>query len=187
MKRAFTLIEQLAALALATLFMLAAFGVLAALARNFPQNRQAFAQDASFARAAELIRRDLTDARRVRVGDDQFTLCGFNSLEANTLAVDHRPVRVVYRIERNEHSSRLMRRQEALDVLSNRNAWSELVCENIAHIALVPQGPVPNSGGPPIADVFGPGDGRELPGVFVLKLIGADPGQPGFDCTIPLR
>ena len=192
MKRGFTLIEQLGALALSSVFMLAAFGALAALARDYSHDRKYPGANALLARAAQDIQRDLTDARRVLLRDDEIIVCGFNSLNAETLAPDHRPVRVIYRIERDEHSSMLIRRQESLDVLSNRNAWSELVCDGIDHLSLVPleiapKGIAAPQNNRPIADVFPANDGREIPAAFELKLISKDHTQAPLNCTLTLR
>jgi prepilin-type N-terminal cleavage/methylation domain-containing protein len=185
MHRAFTLIEQLAALALSSLFMVAAAGVLAGMARDRASPvRQ---PDAALGRAAERIRTDLLDARRMTIGLDQITLCGFDSLDPHTLAPDHRPVRVIYRIEHDEGQSRLIRRQESLDLLSNHNAWSELVCNDVANleVILVTVPPPPTTR--PWADPFRASDGIEIPPALRLRLTPANPGEPGIDRVLCVR
>ena len=190
MRQAFTLIEQLAALVLASLLMFAALAVLAGMARQggaVPVARTE--QNVALERTAELIRRDLLDAKRVKVGDNEMTLSGFNSLDPTTLAPTHRPVRVSYWIERDEHLSRLMRRQETLDVLSNHNAWSETVCNDVAAITLIPltASPAPRLSGQPNYGLFTLADGREIPSCMRLVLTPISGAQTPFDRTLCLR
>jgi hypothetical protein len=175
----------LAALALASVLMLAAFGVLAGVAHqdiSRPKSREMTA----IASAAEQIRRDLIDARRFRIDTDQITLTGFCSLNPDTLAPDHRPVRVTYRIDRDDGIPRLIRRQESLDLLSNHNAWSELVCDKVEQLSVTPLSAPPPPTTRPWDDPFSPADGDEMVNSLRIRLA-ADGGKIVSERSVCVR
>ncbi len=130
---------------------------------------------------------DLIDSRRVRGGENEITLTGFCSLDSSTLAPDHRPARVIYRIERDDNGSRLIRRQETLDVLGNHNAWSELVCQDVAKIrlsALPASSPPTTTRG---ADIFGAADGNEVVACYRLVVSRTNEADGRVDQVLCVR
>ena len=137
MRRAFTLVEQLAALALAALLTAAAIGVLAGIARDRASLRPNEGE-AGLERAAELIRADLAGSQRLEPWGNGFSLNGFASIDSASLAPGHRPVRITYQILKIGNESSLVRTQESLDVLSNRNTDAQLVCDEVAAVSIRP-------------------------------------------------
>lgn len=147
---AFTLVEALATMALASLLVLAGFRVIASVGRGRAAmiERDPVAGHAAAAGVLELVRWDLSNARFVRAGEDELSLYGYNAFDAQTLAPVHRPVRVVYRIRRAGGRGWLVREQTNLDVSNNRNRWTQLVCPDVSTLQLhrVPS-PDPRRGG----------------------------------------
>ena len=186
MTRAFTLIEQLAALALSGLFLFAALAVLGIISRD--HDAAAHVDDlAPLERTAELIQRDLSGAQRLRIGHNQFSMSGFCGIDPATLGPRHLPVRVTYRVQETNGELNLIRRQEALDVLSNRNVWSELVCRGISGIELRMILPTQRPATQPAPSRFGSADGQIVPAALRLLLRPADDHRPGLDRVLCIR
>jgi len=110
---AFTLIELVVAIALGTLLLTTLMGV---LRRSFAEIRVAASDDPSkLGRVllAEQLRRDLTNARRMTVGNNRFELEGFIHRDPVTLIATHRPAHVIYEVRQSEGQSLLVRIQSA--------------------------------------------------------------------------
>jgi hypothetical protein len=184
MTRAFTLIEQLAAVALASLFMLAGLAVLGRLARDgtTPSPRDS---SRALSRASDLIEWDLTQANRFRVEDDGAVLSGFGSMDA-AMNPTHRPSRVEYRLTRFGDTRRLVRRQTNLDVLSNRATREDWVSDDVSRIEMVPLSATKPTTRP-AAEMFGPADGLPVADVMKLVLVPADGGVPPVTRVCRLR
>jgi prepilin-type N-terminal cleavage/methylation domain-containing protein len=110
-RNAFTLIELLVAIVLGSVLMGTLMGV---LRRSFSEISVATRDDPSLIRNVlllEQLRRDFSNARRMRIGLDRFELEGFIHRDPNTLISTHRPARVVYEIRRDREQSLLVRSQ----------------------------------------------------------------------------
>lgn len=168
MRPAFTLVEQLAATALASLLMAASLAVLARISHG---RARSVADAANVGDSVErILAWDLANASHMRIEPDAITLAGFDSLDAATLEPTHRPVRVSYRIESTGGRLSLVRKQTDLDVLSNRNTWARLVACGISRLDVtsLKGGRVPAA---PIADApFGSADGPPVPRGVELTL-----------------
>lgn len=153
MKRAFTLIEMLAATALSALLMVGLMRVIGTVrspGRSEPSIRDRNASEAPdrLQDAADLIQWDLVHARTIRWGQNTVTLEGYGSLQrADRLSEDdfsrgarpHRPVRVRYFLRTLAGQTWLVRRQTDLDDPTNRNTWAELVARGVARFEGVPE------------------------------------------------
>lgn len=128
-KRAFTLIEVIVALVLGTLLLAALMGV---LRRSFAEIGVATRDDPSVARLGllvEQLRRDLTNARKMYVGNNRFELAGFIHRDPWTLIATLRPARVIYEIRQNRTQSLLVRVQtdDARGIQSSAEPFTEPV------------------------------------------------------------
>jgi hypothetical protein len=172
MRTAFTLIEQLAAVALASAFMLAGFAVLGRLShRATPQPSGDEAR--ALRHAADLIAWDLSEAARLHSTDSGLNISGFGSLDA-AMNPTHRPVRIEYKVEHVGSAWRLVRRQTSLDVMSNRGSRTDWVADGIARIELTPLSPVDQPTTRPAPDLFGPNDAMPLSEKVQLTLVPTD-------------
>ena len=169
MRSAFTLIEQLAATALAALLIAASVAVLARAARDRARAAQPDLS-VTITAIANLVRWDLTNAQRVRPGRSALVLAGFDSLDRHSLLPTHRPVRVIYQIEQVGSKYRLIRTQTDIDARSNRNTVSQLVAVGIMALELAPTGPRRAQSTQPIGNLFGSADGEVVPDAAVLAL-----------------
>jgi hypothetical protein len=141
---AFTLVELLAASALAAVLMVVLFQVIVSLGRS----RAALAAAAGDGRTGphaawkadllDTLRRDLANATEVRVGRDEVEITGHGSLDRQTLAAAHEPVTVVYGLVGPAGRASLVRRQSPRGGVTNDRAWSELVCANVSRFSLEP-------------------------------------------------
>lgn len=161
MKRSFTLIETLAATALAALLMLAMLALIEAIGRtNTAMARSDGHRDERCRRIADLIALDLRHADEVTRDDAgrRLVLVGPVGLNERTLEPVHRPAEVVYelcpvartpRFDVGEEARRrdanaqspvtwLVRKQANDDVPTNRHTWSQLVCAGVNRLELAP-------------------------------------------------
>ena len=147
MNKAFTTIELLVATGLSVLLMVGLLQVVAAVQRDMAE-MQASKLNHGFDRFVDILRWDLAHARTVQQDKEHLTLVGYNSLDRRGFRLKdgfgdhgsnhHQPVRVTYRIKRIGSSEWLIRFQTDLDILSNRNTWSEPVCFGIDSFKLEP-------------------------------------------------
>jgi hypothetical protein len=139
MKRtAFTLVELLAATALAALLLAAGFGVIGSLGRTRAALARQNAARSYAAEAVDLLRWDLANARYMKATPDELTLTGYGGLDPETVAPRHRPVTVRYRVAAAGGRTWLVRDQTDLDVATNRNRSTALVCSGVAGFAVLP-------------------------------------------------
>jgi type II secretory pathway pseudopilin PulG len=140
---AFTLIELLAASALAAVLMLVLFQVIGSLGRSRAALARVEQSDAS-ARTAwkadllDLFRWDLSNATEASFKPGVVTLTGHGALDRRSLAVDQQPVTVVYRLEPRGRSACLVRHQFPRGGVTNDASWSELVCANVTAFEMSP-------------------------------------------------
>ena len=144
-RRAFTLIELLAASALAAVLMLVMFQVIGSLGRA----RTALARSEAGGAAAQspwksdlldAVRWDLANADTAKFEADRIVLTGHGSLNRRTLARSHEPVTVTYSIERRGRGDGgcLVRRQMPRGGATNDRGWSEVVCVGVSRFGLEP-------------------------------------------------
>jgi hypothetical protein len=129
--RAFTLLELLLATALTTVLMIGVLAVVAdlgapeAAAGHVPDGER----DRAFEACLDLLHEDLGHAVAVDASRaNELTLVGYAALDAAGRERTHRPVRVRYTLEQIDGRSWLVRRQDALDVRTNRTVQRDLVC-----------------------------------------------------------
>lgn len=130
---AFTLIEMLAATALAGLLTLAALAVMRSVQHPFEAkrvDRHAPPMDDVLA----LLRWDLGQAVSLRQDSSGLLLAGFGSLDPATLEPTQRPVAVRYRFRRVNGVNWLLRDQQPLD--GGPSAESQLVAAGLTGIEL---------------------------------------------------
>jgi prepilin-type N-terminal cleavage/methylation domain-containing protein len=141
----FTLIETLAATALAAIMMTAVLAVITAMGRNdrgvTPEQVPADWRD----RTTRIIEQDLRHARRYESRDNRITLYGPVSLDRGTLMPTHRPSIVTYGVVENAGQSWLTRTQTDPDARSLRNSWTELVCSGVVEVSITAEAPSPTS------------------------------------------
>lgn len=140
MTRAFTLIELLAALVLASMLSLVLLTVTArindGLAESEQLNLNTRPADQGF---IAMLRHDLTHAQSVETVADDIVITGFGGLDRVTLRPTHRPVRVTYRLVRDANRATppvLVREQFEFDNRTNRESWIELVAVGIESVRL---------------------------------------------------
>jgi prepilin-type N-terminal cleavage/methylation domain-containing protein len=138
MRRAFTLLELLAATALSALLMVAVLHVLGTISRD---RRTVAARPGLQVWQADLLdafRRDLAGATGMRRGDNALILIGQAALDRRTLTPRDEPVTVTYGITMVRGRTWLTRRQEARDVRGNERPWMELFCPDIVSFSVKP-------------------------------------------------
>jgi hypothetical protein len=131
MRRAFTILELLAATALTALLMLAVLHVIGSLGAS----RVTLASHAGAAAwrsdLLDTLRRDLVNSSQATFQKDQMTLTGHAALDRATLALHHQPVTIVYGLATIHGRTWLVRRQSSRDGSSNQGVWAELLCPDI--------------------------------------------------------
>lgn len=146
--RAFTLMELLLALVLSAVLMM---GVLAVVTNLGSPGLSASSTNAAADGAGttvppeidawvELLRGDLAHASHVSARPDRIALTGYGALDTASCERTHRAVAVLYALEDIDGRRWLVRRQAALDVLTNRNRQRDLVCTGIERFSLVREG-----------------------------------------------
>lgn len=153
----FTLIEMLAALALGTLLMLAAMGVLRSLA---PRPTTTSAEAAPAADVLRLVRWDLANARRFESSPDGVTLWGLGSLNPADMSPTHRPTVVRYRVGEFAGTASLLRSEEPLGAAMGQASGPQLICPGVLAFSIEP---LPEADGAPDAQPFERNRGRALP------------------------
>ncbi len=170
MKRAFTILELLAATALTALLMVAVLHVVGTLGAS----RAALARQADVgawrADLLDTLRRDLTNASQATFARDGVTLIGHGALDPVTLEFGHEPVTVVYGLATIHDRRWLVRRQAPRGGLSNQPAWVELLCPDITGFTIRPAGGL---GIVPIDPAQGGGKAG-VPAIVTLLIEGAN-------------
>jgi prepilin-type N-terminal cleavage/methylation domain-containing protein len=131
MRRAFTLLELLAATALSALLMVAVLHVLGTIGRD---RRTMAARPGPQVWRADLLdtfRRDLAGSTAVRYGNNALVLTGQAALDLRTLAPRDEPVTVSYGLTTLHGRTWLTRRQGARNVRGNEGPWMELLCPDV--------------------------------------------------------
>ena len=136
-RNGFTLIETLAACALAALLLLVALQVVGSVGRS---QRTMTRRDDATAWAdgvLDVIRADVLNARHVTVADGELRIDGYNALDPATLRPSNRPARVIYRVRPIAGRPWLARSQTRLDDLTNAATTTQPLCPDVAALAVV--------------------------------------------------
>ncbi len=150
--RAFTLLELLVATALSTVLMIGVLAVVADL--GAPEVAAGIAEEAGAAGGDEaldawvgLLREDLAHAHSIDASKaNEVVLMGYGALDGRARERTHRPVLVLYKIERIDGRPWLIRRQAVLDVLTNQNVQRDLVCCGVTRFELIGLGGMAGTG-----------------------------------------
>jgi len=167
-RRAFTILELLAATALAALLMLAVFHVVGTLGAS----RAAVAATSGNGATVrgdllDTLRRDLAGATQVSFRANGMTLTGHGSLDRATLLARQEPVLVDYGLVVIGGRRWLVRRQGPRDGLSRAPAWTELVRPDVVGFSVRPAAVAGV-----VADVGnGPGDStkQDVPAAVTIR------------------
>lgn len=170
MSRGFTLVELLAATALAVSLMAGAMGVVASIRADVAEQHDAARNEIAPTRALiALIHRDLLHARVMKQYGGKIELIGYAELDRGS----HRPMKIEYFVQRLADRNWLMRRRTRLDELTNKNHRTELAAADVAGIALHPIGRMTD-------------DDKDMPDRLRL-IVTPDGGAAGIDTVIDLR
>ena len=180
MRRAFTILELLAATALAALLMLAVLHVIGSVGRT----RAAMARwpETGMWRAdlLDTLRRDLTGSTGIRYDPAGVTLTGHAAVDRDTLATSDEPVTVVYAVETIAGRSWLCRRQSSR-AANGQRAWKELLAPDVTTFAVRP-----GARGSAVLPQSSAGDnGQAVPAAVVVEIGG--PGESVLSETLVLR
>jgi hypothetical protein len=140
---AFTLLELLLATVLSTVLMIGVLAVVTdlgapAVAAASTRFRDAALGPHTVDAWVSLLRADLNQASRVEASkNSSLALTGYTALDPSDRGQTHRPVRVTYEIAEVGGRQWIVRRQAALDVLTNRNTHRDLVGCGLTRFELV--------------------------------------------------
>jgi hypothetical protein len=176
-RKAFTLVEFLAANVLAALLIVAILSVLGALGRD----RGAHAAldhvrttQTTNDNLRRLIQWDFSNASRWRSVDGAYVFQSHGSLAPQTFAPTSLPVTVRYELIESAGKRWLTRSETPRDKTSD-GAWSVPLCADVADLALVPAA---SRRAPPQSAW------RDLPSQMRLTLTWTDPKRPVLDETL---
>jgi hypothetical protein len=176
-RKAFTLVELLAANVLATLLIVAILSVVGALGRD-RRAHAALAYDRTTQTTNDnlfrLIQWDFSNATRWRSVDGAYYFQGHGSLDPQSLAPTNLPVTVRYELNESAGKRWLTRSQTPRDKTSD-GAWSAPLCADVADLTLVSAD-----------DRVVPSQSRwqSLPSQMRLRLTYTDPKRPTLDQTL---
>ncbi len=135
-----TLIEMVAALAIASVVAAASLHVLSRLPRAQHQGQKEYALASADAKLGELFRADLSHAVRLRQHDAELQLQVRLSLDAETMRFRHVPSEVTYILRDIGGEHWLLRRQ-----LDDRQESVEAVCDGVHGLTVTNNVPDPTS------------------------------------------
>jgi prepilin-type N-terminal cleavage/methylation domain-containing protein len=178
MRRAFTLLELLAATALSALLMAAVLHVMATIGRDRRTMADRPGPEVWRADLLDVVRRDLAGSTGMQYGDNALTLTGEAALDRRTLTPCDEPVTVTYGIMTLHGRNWLTRRQAARSGRGGRGPWIELLCPDVVGFSVRPVGPE-------LAP--GPSDGiaQSLPASVFVRIETA--GETPVEETLVLR
>jgi len=133
---AFSAVELLTAMTLATILMGSVLGLLGILAEKqrvlVERTDHAPWQDV----LVEQLRSDLADARRFEVRGNRLRLLGYGAKEPGTHRPTHQPAEVVYETVSIDDQTWLVRTETDLGSRSQRNSRRELVCRGVTEMTV---------------------------------------------------
>lgn len=182
MRRAFTLLELLAATALSALLMVAVLNVLAAVGRDRRAMAERPGPQVWRADLLDTVRQDLAGSTGIRYGNNAVFLTGHAALDRETLAPRDEPVMVSYGIALLHGRTWLTRRQAARNARGGEGSWMELLCPDVTAFSVRPGAAEFGAGTPPVQAA---GDWQSVPASVVLRIEAA--GQATVEETLVLR
>lgn len=148
-RQGFTMLELLLATVLSVLLMIGVLAVVTRLGASKAVDVNAKSTDSGMALQAGpdeatidawvwLLRHDLNHARGVDGSQPNvIEITGYFALDRARREQTHRPVRINYVVEQIDGRPWLVRREMALDVLTNQNVRRELLCVGVSRFELV--------------------------------------------------
>lgn len=165
MRKAFTILELLAATALTAVLMTAVLKVVGSLGRS----RAALALHADVApwRADlfDTIRRDLSNSAQANFRPDGMVLIGHGAIDPATMSTIDQPVTVTYRLADVDGHCWLVRTQAARGGPTDAPAWSELLCPDVAAFTVRPVGGLADA-----TTAAGANANQTVPAVVLVRL-----------------
>jgi prepilin-type N-terminal cleavage/methylation domain-containing protein len=182
MRRAFTLLELLAATALSALLMVVVLRVLATIGRDRRTMAERPGPMVWRADLLDTVRRDLTDSTAAHYGNNALFLTGHAALDRETLAPRDEPVTISYGITVLHGRTWLTRRQASRSARGGEISWMELLCPDVVGFSIRPGAVEPGTGPLPEkpADAW-----QSVPSSVVFRVETA--GQTPVEETLLLR
>lgn len=131
-----TLVEVIAATALAAVLLVALLAVSSSTARRSEQLAHAHVHHPWWFLLRESVRRDLLHTRRVELADGAVTLLTYETDEP--VEPIHVPVKVTYRLHEAGEPKAIIREAASLCSLSRAKVRSELMLVGVSHFGLTP-------------------------------------------------
>jgi type II secretory pathway pseudopilin PulG len=176
-RKAFTLVELLAANVLAALLIVAILTIIGALGRD-RRAHAALDHDQAAQTANDNLRRliqwDFSNATRWQSVDGAYLFQSHGSLDPQTLAATNLPVTVRYELSGSAGKRWLTRSQTLRDKTAD-GAWSAPLCADVADLALASA----DNGLAPPQSVW-----QNLPSQMRLTLTWTDPKRPVLNETL---
>jgi len=182
MRRAFTLLELLAATALSALLMVAVLHVLGTISRDRQSMAGRPGPQVWRADLVDTFRRDLAGSTGVRYGTNALVLTGQAALDRRTVAPRDEPVTVSYGLTSLHGRTWLIRRQASRNARSNEGSWMELLCPDVVGFSVRPVDAEVGMGGLLNEPADAP---RSVPACVVLRIETA--GEMPVEETLVLR
>ena len=133
----FTAVELLAALALASLLMVAVLGVLGSIGRTRATLTRHGGPNPWLSDIEPVIRQDLLDARTLDVSGGAVHLQGYGALDPVNLVRTHRPADIRYLVRQAGACSLLIREQRTFDDRTGAKVLTQIVALDVASVALL--------------------------------------------------
>ena len=173
-RKAMTLVELAAALAISAMLAAATLSVATTLARREATSRRD--ADAAFLdeRLADLLERDLVQAEGYQPLAGGFALRSHGGLDAKTLETDHVPATVTYEVRTGDPQGLLVRRQES----SLQPTVTELVAAGVKAIRLAPAGK---------QAAATPAELKGMPAAVAVTVEYLEAGRPSSQWTVRTR
>ena len=135
----FTIIELMLASALVVVLMVSLMGAMRQIAQDHAQNAGIGVELSQLSvLVVDTVRLDMLNADRVRSANGELAFEGHGGWDFDQLEISHDRVRVTYRIRRIGDKAYLVRTQENLNELTNRNMRTWLIADGIQQIDLRP-------------------------------------------------
>lgn len=127
----FTLIELLASMTLAAILMIAVIGLSSSVARTEKNLQATESTPPWLSQLMSTLQWEFKNAAKVEYKNNTLTITGHGCLESETMTPNHKRVKTTYSLKTVDNIFCLIRMQEELDNLTNRNRSTELVAKNI--------------------------------------------------------
>ena len=138
LRRGFTAVELLAALALASVLMVAVLGVIGAVGRTRGTLARHAGPNPWLSEIPMALRQDLQDGRTLDAsgGTGGFKVQGYGALDPATLIRTHKPAEISYRVRQAGSCSVLVREQRTFDDRTGVQLFTQIVAWDVATLTL---------------------------------------------------